>query len=446
MNKLALLLALSLAVALPASGADTRIITFEEAMRIALAGNIELRQAANSAETSKVAVSEARMQFVPDLRFGTSTSKNFGRSFDESEGRIVNQTSRSASLGVNSGVTLFDGFANTASLRQAKLESHASDLDLTRARETVVFTVASNFLALIQQQEQLRVRRESLAAEQVLAEQIKTYVNAGSRTVADLYQQQANVASAQLAVVEAERATELARVDLIDTLHLDAGGVYEFERPTDAQLAASGDLPSLEEMLKRSLEQRSDIDAEEARVAAAEQGVRIARSGYWPDVTLSAGYSSAYTSVSPFSFTEQLDQRRGGSVGVNLSLPLFDRRSTANATRRAELRTQSERLALDSLRQGISLQVRRVQLDYRAAQEQFAASEAQQRAADLALQTVQQRYRAGAATLVEISQARASQVQAASSLVSARYNLLFQRTLADYYLGELDPARYSTAP
>ena len=444
MNRTALLCALLLVAALPAVAADTRIISFEEAMRIALDGNISLRQAQNSAATSKVAVSEARMQFVPDLRFSTSTSQNFGRSFDESEGRIVNQTSRSASLGVNSGVTLFDGFANTASLKQATLESRASDLDLTRARETVIFTVASNFLALIQQQEQLRVRRESLAAEQALAEQIKTYVNAGSRTVADLYQQQANVASAQLTMVEAERATELARVDLIDTLHLDPAGIYEFERPADAQLASTGELPPLDEMLARSMDKRSDIEAEEARVAAAEQGVRVARSGYWPDVTLSAGYSSAYTSVSPFDFAEQLDQRRGGAVGLSLSVPIFDRRSTANATRRAELRTQGERLALESLKQSIALEVRRVQLDYRAAREQFSASEAQQRAADLALQAVQQRYRAGAATLVEVSQARASQVQAASSLVSARYNLLFQRTLADYYLGELDPARYAT--
>lgn len=443
MNRSVVILAvLSLAAGAAAQAADTRIVTFGEAMRIALEGNLDLKQAENFAATSKIAVSEARMQFVPDLRFSTSTSQNFGRNFDENEGRIVNQSSRSASLGVNSGVTLFDGFANTASLRQAQLEDRATDLDLGRARETVVFTVASNFLALIQQQEQVRVRRESLAAEQALAEQIRTYVNAGSRTVADQYQQEANVASAQLTLVEAQRSEELARVDLIDTLHLDPGGIYEFERPADAVLARSGDLPPLEEMLSKSLAQRTDIDAEEARVAAAEQGIRVARSGYWPDITLSAGYSSAYTSVSPFSFDEQLDQRRGGSVGLNLSVPLFDRRSTANASRRAELRTQSERLALERLRQDIALQVRRVQLDYRSAREQFAASEAQQRAAELALKTTQQRYRAGAATLVEVSQARASQVQAASSLVGSRYNLLFQRTLADYYLGELDPARY----
>ena len=54
--------------------------------------------------------------------------------------------------------------------------------------------------------------------------------------------------------------------------------------------------------------------------------------------------------------------------------------------------------------------------------------------------TSQQRYQAGAGTLVELTQARAAQVQAASAVVSARYGLVFQQTLMSYYTGELDPA------
>jgi outer membrane protein len=87
--------------------------------------------------------------------------------------------------------------------------------------------------------------------------------------------------------------------------------------------------------------------------------------------------------------------------------------------------------------------VRRVYLDFRAAQEQLVAAESQVRAAELALQAAQDRYTAGASTLVELTQSRAAQVEAASSLVSARYNLLFERTLVDYYVGDLDPGALS---
>jgi outer membrane protein len=425
---------------LAASAQDSRIITFKEAVRIALEQNTSLRAAQNAAALGKVDVSEARGQFLPDLRLSTQGSKNFGRNFDQTAGTIVDQSSNSVSLGVSSGVTLFDGFGNVASLRQARLFDRAGESELQRVRETVVFTVASNFLALIQGQEQLRVQRENLAAAAALEQQIQTYVDAGARTIADLYQQQAVVAGARVAVVDAERTAELAKVDLMQTLQLDPAGNYEFESPADSTSTAASESFQLDDLLTRASAQRIDLDAEQARVDAAQQAVRIARSNRWPTVSLSAGYSSAYNSASPFSFSDQLDQRRGGSVGIGVSVPLFDRGSTSAATRRAEIQADNANLSLISLQQEVGLQVRRVYLDFRAAQEQLVAAESQVRAAELALQAAQDRYSAGASTLVELTQSRAVQVEAASALVSARYNLLFERTLVDYYVGDLDPA------
>jgi outer membrane protein len=423
-----------------AAAQDSRIITFKEAVRVALEQNTALRLAQNAAALGKVDVSEARGQFLPDLRLTTSGSKNFGRQFDETAGTIVDRSSNSVSLGVASGVTLFDGFGNTASLQQARLNDRAGESDLKRFRETVVFTVASNFLALIQGQEQLRVQRENLAAAAALEQQIQTYVDAGARTIADLYQQQAVVASARLAVVDGERTAELAKVDLMQTLQLDPAGNYEFESPADTTTSAAADRFELNDLLTRASTQRIDLDAEKARVDAAQQAVRIARSNRWPTVSLNAGYSSAYNSAQSFSFSDQLDQRRGGSIGLGVSVPLFDRGSTSAATRRAEIQADNANLSLISLQQEVGLQVRRVYLDFRAAQEQLIAAEAQMRAAELALQAAEDRYSAGASTLVELTQSRAAQVEAASALVSARYNLLFERTLVDYYVGDLDPA------
>jgi outer membrane protein len=106
---------------------------------------------------------------------------------------------------------------------------------------------------------------------------------------------------------------------------------------------------------------------------------------------------------------------------------------------RAQIQADNARISLDVQRQEVGMQVRRAYLDFNAAREQLRAAEAQQRAAALALEASQERYRVGAATLVELTQARTAHVQAASALVSARYNLLFQRTLLDYYVGDLDP-------
>src|SRR6185295_11318606 len=441
MNRLAAgVLIVALLGASGAAGAqNARIITFKDAIRIALEQNITVRQAQNAAALGKVDVSEARGQFVPDLRFSTTGAKNYGRTFDQTEGTIVDQTTKSASLGVNTSVTVFDGFGNIANLRGAKLSDQSGEQELVRARETVAFSVATQFLALIQRQEQLRVQRENLAAASALEQQIQQYVDAGARTIADLYQQQANVASARFNVVDAGRTTELAKVDLIETLQLDPTATYEFEAPTDTTAQAASQKFDLSGLQSRASAQRIDLKAEQARVAAADQNVKVARSNRWPTVSLNGGYSSAYSSASPFDFSDQLNQRRGGSVSLGVSVPIFDRGVTSNQTRRAEIQADNERLLFENLQQDVALQVRRSHLDFQAAQEQIVNAEAQVKSAELALSASQDRYEAGASTLVELTQARATQVQAASALVTARYNLLFQRTLMDYYVGDLDP-------
>ena len=432
--------ALALAVAAPlgAQSASQRV-TFADAVGIALRQNVAIRQAQNATALDETAVRQQQLQFLPDLRFSVSGSGNLGRNFSQTEGAIVDQTTGSMSTGISSSVTLFNGGQNVANLRAARLGEQASTQDLERTRQTVVFTVASNYLELVAQQEQLRVQRENLEALEAQEAQIKRFVDVGSRPISDLYQQQASVAAARASVVETQRALELAKVNLIQTLQLDAAGNYEFVPPAVNETDVSRQY-NLDSLVARAYAERADIDADEARVGAAEQDVKAAQANRWPTISLSAGYNTALSSASDLSVADQLNQRRGGSVGIGISIPLFDRGSADLATQRAQIQAENARLALEQQRQQVAVEVRRAYLDHRAAQERLTAAQAQQRAADQALAATRERYRVGAATLVELTQSQAAQVQAASALVNARYTLVFQQSLMSYYTGELDPA------
>jgi outer membrane protein len=433
-------LLMTLAVGAAPLGAQQapRTITFNDAVDIALRQNVSIRQAKNATELDQTTVRQQQLQFLPDLRFSVSGSGNLGRNFNQTEGAIVDQTTGSMSTGVSSSFTLFNGGQNIANLRAARLGEQASTEDLVRTQQTVVFTVASNFLELVAQQEQLRVQQQNLAALQQQEEQIKRFVDVGSRPISDLYQQQASVAAARASVVETQRALELAKVDLIQTLQLDAAGNYEFLPPAVSAIDVNRQY-NLDSLVARAYAQRSDIDADEARLGAAEQDVNAAKASRWPTISLSAGYNTALSSASDLSVADQLNQRRGGSIGIGVSIPLFDRGSADLATQRAQIQAENARLALEQQRQQVAVDVRRAYLDHRAAQERLAAAQAQQLAADQALTATRERYRVGAATLVELTQSQAAQVQAASALVNARYTLVFQQSLMSYYTGELDP-------
>lgn len=422
----------------PAAG-EPRTITFDDAVRIALRQNGTLRQAVNAAALDTVAVRQQRMQFLPDVRFSTTTSGSYDRAPGTSTGAgsALSRTSTALNAGVSSSYTLYNGGASSANLRAARLQQQAGASDVERTRQQVVFTVVSNYLSLIEGQEQLRVREQTLASEQAQLRQIVAFVNAGRRPIADQYTQQATVASAQLAVVQARNAVELAKVDLIQTLQLDPRGQYAFPAPQAG--AGNGAVAPLDTLLDQAFARRVDLAARQTELEATGQEVRAARAGRLPTISVSAGYNTSVNSQNDLGLFDQLNQRQGGSVSVGVSLPIFDRGNTAAEVQRAQIQQDNARIALENQRQQVGLEVRRAYLDWQAAQEQSAAAQAQVTAAQQSLDATDQRYRVGVGTLVELAQARAVLAQAQSQLVSARYNLVFQRTLVDYYVGALDP-------
>jgi outer membrane protein len=416
-----------------------KAITLDDAIAIALKQNVAVQQAENTVELNDAAVKQQKMQLLPDLRLSVNGVNSLGHAFDQTTGDLNTQSTQSVNTGVSSSITLFDGGKTKASIKSAEASQHASTSDLARSRQTAVFTVASDFVALTNQQEQLTVQEQNLATQQAQQDLIQKFVDAGSRPISDLYQQQAAVASAKLAVAQAKKAVELAKVDLIQALQLDPAVSYNFVAPNLGAVDTSRTY-NLDSLVNRAYANRADLKADASRVDAANQDARAASASRLPTISVTGSYSSGYSSAADVSIANQLNQRSGGSVGIGVSIPLFDKGAGSIAEQRAQIAADNAKLSLNSQRQAVALDVRKAYLDYVSGREQLAAAEAQETAARQAAQMTEKRYEAGAATLVEVTQARTSQVEAETAVANARNNLVLQQTVLSYYTGDLDPA------
>lgn len=417
-----------------------RTVTFEEAVRIALDQNVSLRQAENRVELQTRDVFQRRMDFLPDLSFFTSGSRGSGFTQDQA-GNNIAFTNQTVSGQVATQVNLFRGFADVASLEQARYSRNASEYAYDRARQDVVFDVVDNFLLHVNAREQVGIHQENLEAQRQQLEQIQEFVNVGARPISDLYQQQALTAQAELQVLNAERDAELSKTRVIQVLQLDPFGEYEFTAPAIENVEFSPESYDLNALLQTAFDRRVDIEAQEERIRAADQGIRIARSTYWPTINLNGAYRSNFSPDAEEGFFNQLDLNRGNSVGFSISYPIFDRFSRGTTVQQAEVERENARLDLQLLRHQVALQVRQAYLDYLTNEKRLQVTETQERAARQALEAAEERYNVGAGTLVELTQARAQFVEAASGRVQARYDFLFQSKLVDYYVGRLDPSQ-----
>jgi outer membrane protein len=429
-----MLLARPLVAQVSATGAPAlRVISLDEAIRIALDQNATVRLAQSTSTLDSLSVRLARYQFLPNLAASAQLSQGFGNGSASS-----GQNSFGTGVGVSSGITLYNGGQNLNTLRGAEITLRASSQDLIRTRQSVVFTVATDFLTLITQQQLLGVQQENLTAQQQQLTQLEAFTQAGTHPIGDLYQQQAATAAAHLAVATATQATELAKVTLIEELVLDPRQSYSFVAPP----ADSGTGPSfnLDSLITSAIANRVDIQAESLRVEAARRAIQVAEGGRLPVISATVEYGTAANSAADSSLGRQFRQNIGGSVGVAVALPIFDRGAASIATQRARVALDNETLTLRDQVQSAALDVRRAYVNYQAAVEQIVAAGAQVKASALALQAATARYGVGASTFIEVTLARATLVQAQGTLVTAHSSLAFQEALMSYYTGSLEAA------
>ncbi len=428
---------MALAQDAPAAG---RTIDLREALQIALEQNLNLRQSANDVALSEAAVAQQRAAFLPNLNLSAGPSLRFGRMFDQTTARLTDQRSEGLSLGASSNVNLFNGFADVAGLEESRLNREASLNSFERNRQNVLYQTTSQYLQVFLTGELIRVEEENLAAQRLQLESIEAAYEAGNRPIADVLQQRTAIAQAEQRLITTQRDYELARLQLMQTLHLTPFGEVTFEEPPASLFAASNVEYDEEDLIRRALNEREDVAAQRLRIEAAGQGVRVARSGYLPSISLNATTGTNYSSLNEqFGFSDQLSSvNPNGSVGVSVSIPVFDRRQTKAAIERAQVSLSNEQLALEMLEQEVAFSVRQSLLDHRTAQAQLAVAERQLESAEESLRAAEARYSVGASTLLEVTEARSSFVEAATSRLQALYNVIDTEMAIAFNAGRLD--------
>lgn len=439
MKKVVLLsIALAATIAVSPAGAQTiQRLTFDDVLRQAIDRSTALRSSASQLQLEAVNVRAEQADFLPNLNLNATPSVNFGFSFDQTSLQLVNETTWFANYGLSSSLNLFRGGADVASLKQARLSYQAADYRHDRTTEDVIRQTILSFLQVVQDDEQIKIQQENVEAQRQLLARIEEFTRVGTRPISDLYTQQAELASAELRLLEAERAAQISKAVLIGQLKLNPLGEYQFDAPSAEDVTLEPAVFDMQSLIQRAFESRSDLVAERRRIDAARAGVRASQALYWPEINLAGGYGSSYSSADPLdrSFSSQLDEKRSGDIRLSVNVPIFNRFDTRYRVEQAQVQRRNAELDYEDLEQQVALEVRQAVLDYQSAVKELEVTERQVQAAEQSLEAEQERYNVGASTLVELSQARASYVSAASSRTSAIYNYLARIRLIDYFAG-----------
>jgi outer membrane protein TolC len=410
--------------------AQTPAVTLEEALRLAQRVAPGVVQAQGGVRNADAAVRSAKGAYLPSLNASSSGS----RSYSEGPSRINsvtgevesgNSATTNVSMGLNASVDLFTGFRRGADSRAARASRDAAEAGLTDAQFQTGLTVTGQFFDALAAQQLVRVREASVrrAEEQLNLAVAKLHV--GSATRSDSLRSVVNLGSAQLALVSAESDVTGRQASLGRSIGYD-GGVAAADDSAFYTFVAALDTAALQQ---EALQHSPTVQAAVANEGAARASLSSARAGYFP--TLSLGGSASWNGTSSRDY--QLFGQRAVSLG--LSWPIFTRfqREQTIATRVSSL-DAAEASAKDSRRQiQAALATQVAALD--AARVKIDISRTSVAAATEDLRVVNERYRVGAATILDILNSQEALAQAEVDAITARFDYLKAKAQIEALIG-----------
>ena len=179
-----------------------------------------------------------------------------------------------------------------------------------------------------------------------------------------------------------------------------------------------------------------EIKRGELGVESAELGIKQARAGFFPSVSLSAGIGTGHMSGGGFESGSQVWNRFNENIGLSVSIPIFSNRKNRTAVNKARIAVSNSYLERQNLEKQLLREVESAYLDAVSAQSQYTAAREKQRYAQQSYDLTDEQFRVGMKNTVELITAQNELTAARQELLQAKYMALLGIELLDIYQGK----------
>ena len=299
--------------------------------------------------------------------------------------------------------------------RSAQELVKANDAALRDARDLVVLAVGGAYLQVIAAEARVRSAQAQIDTAQALFKQTQDRRVVGLSPQIDVNHSQVQLQTQQQRLMSLQNDLAKQKINLARIVGLPPNEVYEIT--DDVAYSPAPALP-LEGALKQAFEGRADLQSAEAEVRAAMRTRTAAHAERLPSLAFSADYGAI--GINP-------GQAHGTFTFVGtLRIPIWQGGKTEGSIEQADAALGQRRAELDDLRGRIEADVRQAFLDLRTAANQLDVSRNNQTVARETLALTRQRFEAGIADAVEVTQAQESVATAELDYITS----LFAHNLA----------------
>ena len=411
--------------------------TLKDCIDYALSKNISIRKSYLSTQANELSLDQSKANILPSLTGSAGKNFNWSKSYDSETGRYGTlDGSNNTSYGLNSNVTLFNGFKMKTAIEQAKLNLESGKYYSEAAKESMELNLLNAYLQILYAQESVNNAQEQIKSTTEQLAFAEERLNVGVISNADYLQIRSELASEKLTLANAKSALSIAKVDLMQLMELPVDDQFEIASPDLTHLLELKEQAKAEDVYEQALGFKPEIKQAALALESVKLDEKIARAGLLPQLALNAGLSTGWSSqINGFNYSEQLKNAVTPSVGLTLSVPIFQNKQAQINIKQAKIATSDAELDEINTKNELRKNIEQACVDVETAESQYQASLELYESAKESYQVAAEKYELGLLNSVDFLSVKTDLITSESSLVQSKYNFIFSNKILDFYKG-----------
>lgn len=415
--------------------------SLKDCIDYALTNNIQLQKAKIQELTALEDVKQSQAALLPSLNLSTSQNVNYtpwpqqGRA-TVADGYVqssVDKVYYNGSYSLSGNWTVWNGNKNRNNVKLNKVAAEQARLDSATTANNVLEQIAQLYVQILYSNEAIAVTKESLKTSQTNEQRGKTMVEVGKMSKADLAQLTAQRAQDEYAIVEAESNLRNYKRQLKELLQITSDEEFDVAVPSTTDDMALEAVPALNDVYTASLEQRPEIKNAKLGIESSDLGIKVAKAGRMPTVSLNAGVMTSTSSMSDNAWGTQMKNNFSLGGGVTVSIPLFDNRQTKTAVNKAKLQKQSYLLDLQDKQTTLYSTIENYWLQAVTNQNKFKAARVSTESAQASYELLSEQFKQGLKNTVELMTGKTNLLQAQQNELQSKYLAILNLNMLEFY-------------
>ncbi len=416
------------------------IWSLQKCIDYALENNIQIKQQELNTDYYETQLSQAKSNRLPNLNAQIGNDNSFGRSLTY-DNTYKNVNSSSLTGGASTNLTIFDGLVLSNTIEKQQLDLQATLKDLQKAKDDIMLSIARSYLEILFAEEVLLVDEAQIEVTQQQINRTKQLVDAGSLAKGSLLEIQAQLAREELQLVNDKNTVQLSYLTLFQLLELPIAESFTIEKPNLPEIKANISMANSIDVFNNAMNSRPEIQAAQLRVKSAETELDIAKGNRYPSLSFNANYynlyNNKYTDItgSDIKFGDQLKNNGRSSLGLTLSIPIFNRFQVKNGITNATLQISDYKYRLQTESNVLRKDIELSYTNALAALNRFVSTQKAVVSMEEAFRYIEEKFNVGMVNTVDYNLQKNQLTAAKSQLLQAKYEYIFRTKILDFYNG-----------